>query len=638
MRGARPYLMSASAVPLVVGSRQAAVTGHRGSAGRRRPSSPQRLGWSDLRLSVGTAIVGPVANNLKNEMLLTTFETVVGEGVDLEAARKAFETTHGDFRAKLTAAMAAHLAPRVDSEVWIDIPEHPESLSKTELDALVRASPHVFVRSNATKADLLGHLEVIGRRQARRPTWIPRVRPDGSPVESAEAGPGTATELVDGVFEVNSLPEVGAVVVRTFAGDRELPRLLPTAGGIGEWESALFEFLGFTHGGPESSIVLDADANEALVPGGPPWWRDEPAKAKCGAEDPGVANELLATASSVGGIDVVEGSTEAYAAAVEALAGAGDWRFSPRWALDAYDDGESTVTQSAAHAAIAGWSDEERSGFVVYVFGGAFNDVYGLAGSPQPLHSHLLVVTRAGDGRDPVGAVHRVTLSCPGEYWCHRGGCSVGNLSEFRDIRGMLGAIATSVQAARRLIDSADATKSFELLYGGHDGGAVAESLLDVVNLLLSADGWQDVEGSEWEGGLEERLFRRNQHLLEVSYDPSTRQIALRDGKPAIEGTLDILGEDGVLIEEAGKINIDAEKATVVGWNPALVDAVSTYLRGKIEDLVLSAAAPQMSVLGLHPYSDGTLRAPDAGQLVEQQLTTFLAAENIIGSLVDHVE
>ncbi|MBN6038471.1 hypothetical protein [Amycolatopsis sp. 195334CR] len=42
---------------------------------------------------------------------------------------------------------------------------------------------------------------------------------------------------------------------------------------------------------------------------------------------------------------------------------------------------------------------------------------------PGRLHSHLLCVTRSRAGTDPIDAVHRVTLSCPGPDWCHRGGC-----------------------------------------------------------------------------------------------------------------------------------------------------------------------------------------------------------------------
>jgi hypothetical protein len=478
---------------------------------------------------------------------------------------------------------------------------------------------------------LLNHLDTIRWRQAKRPTWIPRVRPDGSPASKAGVESEQAIGFVDGVYDLDCLREIGPVSVRAFAGDRDLPRLVPSAGGIGEWESALFQLLGLNHGGPESSIVLDAEANEALVPDELPWWRTEPAQTKSAAEDPGVAGELLATASSVGSVEVVEGSIEAYIAAFDALAGVGDWRFSPRWVLDTYDPGENTITQSAAHAAIAGWSYEGRSGVVVYVFGGAFNDTYGITGTPQPLHSYVLVVTRTADGRDAVEAVHRITLSCPGEHWCHRGGCPEREFSESLELEGMLGPVTSSVQAVRRIIDSAHASESFRVLYGGLEGGAVADAVLDVASFLLTDAGWQELVESEWEGGLEERLFQRDEHILEVGYDPTTRQFLLRDGKGSIEGILDLFSEDGVLIGEAETVGIDSDRAAAAGWRPGQVDAIGTYLRGEIKDLVLSADGPQMSVIGLHPYSDGTLRGPDAGDLIESQLKAFLSAEGIVG-------
>jgi hypothetical protein len=109
-----------------------------------------------------------------------------------------------------------------------------------------------------------------------------------------------------------------------------------------------------------------------------------------------------------------------------ALESAGDWRHSPRWLLDAWDPGDDASTLATARAAIAGWADEGRSGLIVYVYGGALHGTEGLIGVPGPLHSYLLCVSRSADGADTVDTVdtaHRVILSCPGENWCHRGGC-----------------------------------------------------------------------------------------------------------------------------------------------------------------------------------------------------------------------
>lgn len=81
--------------------------------------------------------------------------TMVGDDIDLEPARLAFEKTPGDFRAKFTAAVEARLAQRAVPEVCIEIPEHPDRLRKTELEVLVRPAAVGFLRSYPTKDELL---------------------------------------------------------------------------------------------------------------------------------------------------------------------------------------------------------------------------------------------------------------------------------------------------------------------------------------------------------------------------------------------------------------------------------------------------------------------------------------------------
>jgi hypothetical protein len=87
------------------------------------------------------------------------------------------------------------------------------------------------------------------------------------------------------------------------------------------------------------------------------------------------------------------------------------------------DPGGTDDTLVAGRASVAGWADEGRSAVIVYVFGGSLDVDEGLTGFPTPLNSYLLVATRSADASDVIAGVHRVAMSCPGEHWCHCGGC-----------------------------------------------------------------------------------------------------------------------------------------------------------------------------------------------------------------------
>ncbi|MCC8251207.1 hypothetical protein [Saccharothrix luteola] len=90
-----------------------------------------------------------------NQMLLGMMDGLVGENVDLEPARIAFEATRGDFAARFAAAVQVMIARLAKPEVVIDIPEHPEQLSKNALEALVRPAVVGFLGSHPTKGELL---------------------------------------------------------------------------------------------------------------------------------------------------------------------------------------------------------------------------------------------------------------------------------------------------------------------------------------------------------------------------------------------------------------------------------------------------------------------------------------------------
>ena len=255
------------------------------------------------------------------------------------------------------------------------------------------------------------------------------------------------------------------------------------------------------------------------------------------AEDPGVARELLATGATLGGVGVVAGSLDAV---TMALASAGDWRFSRRWQLESWDPSDGARVVVTARAALAGWANEDGSRLVLHVGGGGFHAHEGVSGVPGLLHGYLLCVTRSGTGSDPIDAVYRVTLSCPGEFWCRRGGCTEQEIPEFDSL---LLSLVEAGHAADAPATADDVREAYLNLYGDAGFSEYADVVLDVVETTLSRWGWVTLKRSMWEGGLEEVLLRRAEHCLTVTYDPVTRRLRPVDGKPELELTLDMLAE-----------------------------------------------------------------------------------------------
>jgi len=148
----------------------------------------------------------------ENELLLGAMELFTGEGANIDAAERAFGGTRGDFRAKLTAALQAVTVAQLTPERFVEIPANPESLSRAELWALIE--PNVgFIRSNASKAELVGALTSIRYRQERRPSWMPRTL--DSLARPAEDGDATKDDSWPAFARVplalTGLPELGQV-------------------------------------------------------------------------------------------------------------------------------------------------------------------------------------------------------------------------------------------------------------------------------------------------------------------------------------------------------------------------------------------------------------------------------------------
>jgi hypothetical protein len=156
------------------------------------------------------------------------------------------------------------------------------------------------------------------------------------------------------------------------------------------------------------------------------------------------------------------------------------------------------------------------------------------------------VAARAADGTDTVDVVSRVVLSCPGQHWCHRGGCHNATQPEITALLTPIVAAANAAEAASEAANG-DVSESFQEFYGDGDGPDWNDVILDQVVAMLSDDGWVELERSEWEGGLEESLLRRGEHCLTVRYDPVTRQIEFAEGRSELDLTLQLLADDGLL-------------------------------------------------------------------------------------------
>lgn len=456
----------------------------------------------------------------------------------------------------------------------------------------------------------------IRRRQERRPAWIPRIGPDRSPLPPEPDADVTGREPARRLV-VAALPELGDVSVVLPEFWEERPELPMAPGGAGEWECALFTLLGLAgENASASPITLDASANEVLVPEHLRWWSIEAPRPVPATEDCGVASEMLATTEFLGGLPVVDDDPEVVD---NAVVNAGDWRYSPQWLLECWAPGETVATTSVTRAAIAGWADEDRSGLLLYVYGGALNDSDGLFGVPVPLHSYLLVVTRSPD-TDAVESVHRIVLSCPGDQWCRRSGCPD---ADFFEASALLTHIVTAGHAAE--IADARGTESFQQLYGDGFGTDYSDGVMEHLTITLSAGGWTELGTSEWEGGIEESLLRRGEHCVRASYDPVTRQVRLIDGRSELELNLDLLAEDGVLVDD--RIDFDAGAEN---WNSDLLTAAEDLLRGRFSELPRLTSPVQFTVLGLHPRADGTLRGPHAAHLAEHQLRAFAETAGLL--------
>ncbi|MFI1917243.1 hypothetical protein [Nocardia sp. NPDC020380] len=574
------------------------------------------------------------ANN-HNDLLLSMMVTLIGsenqagDGPDLEPSKAAFECTTGDFRAKFTAAVQARIAQLAVPEVYVDLPERPQDLRKPELDALVRPAADGFLRSHPNRDELLDQVDRIRRRQEKRPDWIPRVDRNGRPLPDGGSDSSATRPCPGRLLVITALDELGDIPVLLPTEHDERPELKMSPDGAGAWEAALYAALGIAADNGYTTVSIDARANEALVPESVRWWPSDPERPVAASEDPGAASELLATSPTLGGFPVSDNTWESCEAVTVAVGAAADWRYSARWSLETWDPGDGLGTLATARASIGAWVENGRSGLIVFVFGGALHETEGLFGVPATLHSYLLSVSRSADGTDAVDAVHRVILSCPGEFWCHRGGCpEVASLSSI----AALAPVITAGEVGSLAAGVGWASEGYDRLYGTGCANEFAEDVLGITEEVLSSSGWVKLTRWEWEGGLVDALLRRGEHCLTASYDPVTRQVRLLDGRDELEAMLEVLADDGILVDSDGENPIDTSETALEHWGAELLSAAKDLLSGQISVLPESTLPIQATVLGLHPMADGTLRGPGSVTLAEKQLTVLLRTAGVLNS------
>ncbi len=135
---------------------------------------------------------------------------------------------------RITAAINALLRPHLKPEKFIEIPENPEQMTRGDLDTLVRPLADGFLRSQPTKEEPLSQLRQIARRQASRPSWMPRTEDSASVVDGEETS-DESSQLVP--MRLSGFPELGEVTINApafygdpmYSADSNQPALLQMA-------------------------------------------------------------------------------------------------------------------------------------------------------------------------------------------------------------------------------------------------------------------------------------------------------------------------------------------------------------------------------------------------------------------------
>jgi len=496
----------------------------------------------------------------ENELLLGAMGLFTGEGADVDAAERAFAGTRGDFRAKLTAALQAVTVAQLTPERFVEIPATPESLSKAELWALVE--PNIgFIRSNASKAELVDAVTSIRYRQERRPAWMPRT-PD-SVTRPEQDGDATRDDswpaFTRAPLTLTGLPELGQVAAEVPSRYEE-PVYAPDALTATAVQLALLTALGI---GPDSRADQTVNVEDPIP--NPFGLALDGVEVDTGASLSAAGGyaaviELLATTATLGGVPVSDEDSES--AALEVLASAGDWWHSPAIVLDCHSPFGDEARRTVARCSAAGWAnaDSRGTGFVILADAIAADSegTVGVGGSD--LHRFMLWWELPGDDKPEgdsavetqldlsAGTLHRLVLHCPGEDRCLRDDCPSSNAV---DINLMMALIVGKATAVASMLAGGDwATGAYlRTLADSDDPGVYEEpgAIMWIAERALADCGWQGSSHGFWDTGDVDRLLYRDGHVILVRHHLAERALSVLDGMEELELLRDMDEEDEAL-------------------------------------------------------------------------------------------
>jgi hypothetical protein len=566
---------------------------------------------------------------MTNGIFLGFVEMLYGDGANAGVAEQAFNDSDGPFLERITAAINALVRPHLRPERYIEIPADPEQMARADLEALVRPVAEGFLRSQPTKQELLSQLEWIARRQASRPSWMPRT--DDS--AGADDAPDSSDEPVRLVaMTLSGFPELGRVAVEIPAFYEELmypadstdPALL---------QMALLTVFGATDASaPGRTIRGDGDALDALVPAEQRWWVPPQVALtpRVAAEDVGVAVEVLATTQSLGGMLVQDvDDPDAVDVAADVLLCAGSWQHGPRIVVDGFRPSDESQIRSLARASFAGWASETNEGFVVAIVSGGWEEDSGVSPLGHRLHTSILWWTAPTAGvTEGAGTLRRAVLHCPGEIICQRGGCeAISNDT----LLAAVGLVAADAAVAASVAASGDwAADAYRASLLGTGDGEPAEVLSVATEPLVTA-GWEEISSSSSELGDAEVLLSRGGQVLTAAYRPLTREVVFADGRSELDVLCQILADEGGLPEGSDGIGRVDRAAVAAEWSDSSLTVIERYLAGGLVDDGALPEPIRILLTGIWPWGNGVPQAEDDWGLVRRQVTMHLAKTTLAG-------
>jgi hypothetical protein len=566
-----------------------------------------------------------------NGLLLAFAEMLYGDHADADAAEQAFHSTDGTFLARIEAAINALLRPHLKPEKFIEIPQIPEKLTRADLDVLVRPVAEGFLRSQPAKDELLDQLRWIARRQASRPSWLPRTA--DSPGESNIAAPPEDEDSWRPIsLALSGFPELGTVtiMVPAYCGDLMYPA---DSGHPAVLQMALLTIFGATDASAASRTIRgDWAALEALVPADQRWWipPETTLTPRTAAEDAAAAVEVVATAPSLGHLSVqdVDGP-EAEEVAVAVMLNADAWQHGPRIVVDGWQPADDSRLRSLARASFAGWASDTTEGFVVAVVSSGCDEDATVFPLGYRLHTWILWWTAPPAGATAgAGTLHRAVLNCPGPYVCPRGGCSTtGDDSLLAAVALVAADAAVTAQVTAQADWAADAHRA-SLLGTGDDE---PEEVLSAVTQPLRAAGWEEISSSASELGDAEVLLSRCGQVLTVAYRPLSREVMLSDGRPELDMLSQLLADDGALADKNGGVGrVDRTAAFAADWSEPLVTVIDKYLAGGLAPGDVLADPVTILLGGLWPWGTGVPHGDDAWDLIRRQIMAHLRTTTLL--------